>query len=133
MRADCGARAAGGGGRNPLCTNGFVSVAVFPALTGTFPRHHSAPALKGLEPGSVWIIPLLLHPPPPPPHLATPPSIHVQARLQEISEPRKKKKIFNASRLSPPGGRWCAVLGFLYAGSVSSSSALQIFRDTSHL
>ena len=33
-------------------------------------------------------------------------------------------------RLSPPGDRWCGVLGFVCvpAGSVSSSSTLQIFR-----
>ena len=35
--------------------------------------------------------------------------------------------------LSPPGERWCDVLGFVPAGSVSSSSAPQIFQDTSHL
>ena len=35
--------------------------------------------------------------------------------------------------LSPPGDRWCDVLGFVPAGSVWSSSTLQIFRDTSHL
>ena len=36
-------------------------------------------------------------------------------------------------RLSPPGHRWCDVLGFVPAGSVSSFSTLQIFRKTSHL
>ena len=32
-------------------------------------------------------------------------------------------------RLSPPGDRWCDVLGFVPAGSVSSFSTLQIFRE----
>ena len=36
-------------------------------------------------------------------------------------------------RLSPPGDRWCDVLGFVPAGSVSSFSTLQIFREASHL
>ena len=36
-------------------------------------------------------------------------------------------------RLSPPGDRWCGVLGFVPAGSVSSSSTLQIFREASRL
>ena len=31
------------------------------------------------------------------------------------------------------GGRWCDVLGFVPAGSVSSFSTLQIFREASHL
>ena len=30
------------------------------------------------------------------------------------------------------GGRWCDVLGFVPAGSVSSFSTLQIFREASH-
>ena len=30
------------------------------------------------------------------------------------------------SRLSPPGDRWCDVLGFVPAGSVSSSTTIQI-------
>ena len=34
---------------------------------------------------------------------------------------------------SPPDDRWCDVLGFVPAGSVSSFSTLQIFRDASHL
>ena len=33
--------------------------------------------------------------------------------------------------LSPPGHRLCDVLGFVSAGSVSSSSTFQIFRDAS--
>ena len=37
------------------------------------------------------------------------------------------------ARLSPPGDRWCDVLGFVPAGSVSSFSTLQIFREASHL
>ena len=44
-------------------------------------------------------------------------------------------------RLSPPGDRWCDVLGFVPAGSFyfyfififKSSSTLQIFREASHL
>ena len=35
--------------------------------------------------------------------------------------------------LSPPGDQWCDVLGFVPAGSVSSSSTLQIFCEASHL
>ena len=35
--------------------------------------------------------------------------------------------------LFPPGDRWCDVLGFVPAGSVSSFSTLQIFREASHL
>ena len=31
--------------------------------------------------------------------------------------------------LSPPGDRWCDVLGFVPAGNVSSFSTLQIFRE----
>ena len=31
------------------------------------------------------------------------------------------------------GDRWCGVLGFVPAGSASSSSTIQIFRDASHL
>ena len=34
---------------------------------------------------------------------------------------------------SPPGDPRCAVLGFVPASSVSSSSTLKIFRDASHL
>ena len=37
------------------------------------------------------------------------------------------------SRLSPLGDRWCDVLDFVPAGSVSSSSTLQVFREASHL
>ena len=36
-------------------------------------------------------------------------------------------------RPSPLGDRWCDVLGFVPAGSVSSSSPLQIFRDATRL
>ena len=36
-------------------------------------------------------------------------------------------------RVSPPGDRWCDVLGFVSAGSVSSFSTLQIFREASYL
>ena len=38
---------------------------------------------------------------------------------------------FLCEYISPSGDRLCDVLGFVSAGSVSSSSALQIFRDTS--
>ena len=34
---------------------------------------------------------------------------------------------------SPPGDRRCGILGFVPAGSVSSSSTLQIFREASYL
>ena len=46
---------------------------------------------------------------------------------------RKIIQRFLFPRLSPPGNRWCNVLGFVPVGSVSSSSTLQIFRDASHL
>ena len=39
---------------------------------------------------------------------------------------------FLSLSFSPPGDRWCDVLGFVPAGNVSSSSAFQIFRDASH-
>ena len=32
-----------------------------------------------------------------------------------------------------PGDRWCDILGFVHADSVSSSSTVQIFRDVSHV
>ena len=35
--------------------------------------------------------------------------------------------------LSPPSNRWCNVLGFVPAGSVSNSSTLQIFREAGQL
>ena len=35
--------------------------------------------------------------------------------------------------LSPPGDRWCDVLGFVPTSSISSCSALEIFWDTNHL
>ena len=40
---------------------------------------------------------------------------------------------FLFQRLSPPGDQWYDVLGFLPAGSVSSFSTLQIFREASNL
>ena len=46
---------------------------------------------------------------------------------------RKIVKAEASVHASPPGDRWCDVLGFVPACSVSSSSALQIFRETSHL
>ena len=48
-----------------------------------------------------------------------------------LSRPFKERLLF--LRLSPPGHQWCDVLGFVSAGSVSSFSTLQIFRETSHL
>ena len=39
---------------------------------------------------------------------------------------------FLSPRLSPPGDRWCDVLGVVPAGCVSSST-FQIFRETSHM
>ena len=50
--------------------------------------------------------------------------------------PVLKRKIvvdFLFLRLSPPGDRWCDVLGFMTSGNVSSSSTLQTFRNASHL
>ena len=44
-----------------------------------------------------------------------------------------RKILFLFQHLSPPGSRWCDVLGFVSAGSVSSSSTLQIFWGASHL
>ena len=46
---------------------------------------------------------------------------------------RKIVSRFLFPRLSPPGDRWCVVIGLVPAGSVLSSSALQIFREASHL
>ena len=42
---------------------------------------------------------------------------------------------FYAADIAPPCNRWCDVLGFVPASSVSSSSTLQIFEDAilSHL
>ena len=42
-------------------------------------------------------------------------------------------KRFLFPRLSPPGDRWCDVLGFVPAGSVSNSSTLKLFQEASHL
>ena len=41
---------------------------------------------------------------------------------------RKIVERFHFLRLSPPGDRWCDVLGFVPAVNDSSSSTLQIFR-----
>ena len=51
-----------------------------------------------------------------------------------LSRPLKAGKIverflFLYGSLLPPGDRWCDVIGLVPAGSVSSSSTLQIFRD----
>ena len=46
---------------------------------------------------------------------------------------RKTVQWFLFPLLSPPGDRWCDVLGFVPVGSISSSSTLRIFRDASHL
>ena len=43
---------------------------------------------------------------------------------------RKIVDCFLFQPFSPPGDRCCNTLGFVPAGSVSSSSTLQIFRDT---
>ena len=43
---------------------------------------------------------------------------------------RKIVDRFLLLRLFPPGDQCCVVLGFVSAGNVSSSSILQIFRDT---
>ena len=46
---------------------------------------------------------------------------------------RKIIECFLFPCLSPPGDRWCDVLGFVPTGSVSSSSTLQILWEASHL
>ena len=47
---------------------------------------------------------------------------------------KKGRWALSFPRLSPPGDRWRGVrLGFVPAGSVSSSSTLQMFRDGSHM
>ena len=46
---------------------------------------------------------------------------------------RKIVQRFLFPRFSSPGDRWCDVIGFVTAGSVSSSSTCQIFRDASQL
>ena len=46
---------------------------------------------------------------------------------------RKIVERFLFPRISPPGDRWCNVLGFVPEGSVSSSSTLQIFQEANHL
>ena len=50
---------------------------------------------------------------------------------------RPSKKIISSFNLfpclSPPGDWWCDVRGFVPAGSASSFSTLQIFREASHL
>ena len=48
-----------------------------------------------------------------------------------LSRPFKgDRRVFLCPCLSPPADRWCRVLGFVSAGSVSSSSTFQISRDT---
>ena len=54
-------------------------------------------------------------------------------RWSSVVLSRKIVSRFIFPRLSPPGDRWCDVLGFVAAGSVSSFSALQFFREASHL
>ena len=44
----------------------------------------------------------------------------------------RKVRCFLFPRLSPPGDRWCDVLGFVPPGSVSNSSTFKIW-DASHL
>lgn len=46
---------------------------------------------------------------------------------------RRIVKLFVFVCLSPLGSGWCDALGFVPAGSVSSSCTLQIFWDTSYL
>ena len=48
------------------------------------------------------------------------------------SSERSRRALPLFTPLSPPGNRWCDVLGFA-AGSVSSSSTLHIFQATSHM
>ena len=52
-----------------------------------------------------------------------------------LSRPLKEDRLALplSTPLSPPGDRWCDILGFVPAGSVSSFSTLQIFREASHL
>ena len=47
-----------------------------------------------------------------------------------LSRPSKEASF---QPLSPPGDRWRDILGFVPTGCVSSSLALQIFREASHL
>ena len=42
---------------------------------------------------------------------------------------RKIVERFHFPRLSPPDDRWCNIIGSVPAGSVSSTSTLQIFRE----
>ena len=53
------------------------------------------------------------------------------ALFRPVKEDRRA--LYLVPRLSPPGDRRYDVLGFVSAGSVSSSSTLQIFPDASHL
>ena len=46
---------------------------------------------------------------------------------------KKSVEHFLFPRFSPPGDRWCNVLGFMPAGGGSSSSTVQIFREAGHL
>ena len=51
-----------------------------------------------------------------------------------LSHPFKEDRLAKRfQRLSLPGDRWCDVLGFVPAGSVSSSSTFWIFQEASHL
>ena len=51
-----------------------------------------------------------------------------------LSRPfRKDRLALPLSQLSPPGDHWRDAFDFVPTGSVSSSSALQVFREASHL
>ena len=70
-----------------------------------------APSLRSLPP-----------PPPPRPNGAFETVCSSDLQWPSLVLSRKIVERFQHPRLSPPGDRWCAVLGFVPAGSISSSS-----------
>ena len=50
-----------------------------------------------------------------------------------LSHPFKEDHLWQNPLSTPPGNCWCDVLGSVPAGSISSSSTLQILQDASHL
>ena len=63
----------------------------------------------------------------------TVPAMFCDWRWSSLGLSRKIVERFLFPRLSPPGDRWCDVLDFVAAGSVSSSSKLRIFLGASHM
>ena len=62
------------------------------------------------------------------------PTLPLKRPLSSFKKKKKKSSsVFFLSMQSSPDDRCCDVLGFVLAGSVSSSSTLQIFRDANHL